>query len=103
MKWVPTFGQRPTNLRQLGMQCVDSLQIILRELRPCPGGASTRAGRKEAQKKRENIHLGLLLRGKLHTECSAKTDFMNQLNFESARNKNSMPIFMRRLPRVYHT
>jgi len=30
-------------------------------------------------------------------------DFSDQLNFGFARNKNSMPVFMHRLRRVYHT
>jgi hypothetical protein len=55
----------------------------------CEAGASHRLSRPQSRK--------------LQKVSILSADFVDQLNFEFARNKNSITIFMHRLRRVYHT
>jgi len=63
--------------------------------------ASTHAGLNEAEKERSRIHRGQPHRRNLQKITILSTDLDDQLNFEFARNKNSMNVFMIRLRRVY--
>jgi hypothetical protein len=63
--------------------------------------ASAHAGHKEAQQKWSSIHRGQPHRRNLQKITSLSADLEDQLNFEFARNKNSMNVFMIRLRRVY--
>jgi len=61
--------------------------------------ASTHAGHEEG--KRSSNHRGQPHRRKLQKISIHSADLDGQLNFEFARNKNSMNVFMIRLRRVY--
>ena len=61
--------------------------------------ASTHAGHEEG--KRSSNHRGQPHRRKLQKISIHSADLDGQLNFEFARNKNSMDVFMIRLRRVY--
>jgi hypothetical protein len=63
--------------------------------------ASTHAGHKKAEEKPSNIHRGRFHNGTLHKKISLTVGLAEQLNFEFARNKNSMNVFTIRLRRVY--
>ena len=65
--------------------------------------ASAHAGRKvkeEEEKRAQGLRKGAHRR-KLHKVSILDGDSVDQLNFEFARNKNSMAVFMIRLRRVY--
>jgi hypothetical protein len=63
--------------------------------------ASTRAGRKGAQEGRSSNDRNQLHRRNMNKLSILNADSADQLNFEFARNKNSMNVFMIRLRRVY--
>ena len=98
------FEIRPTINRLTAL--VDRLRIFFADH---PRGveaataASTHAGRKvkeEEEKRTQEIRKGAHRR-KLHKVSILGGDSVDQLNFEFARNKNSMAVFMIRLRRVY--
>jgi hypothetical protein len=63
--------------------------------------ASTHAGHKEAEQEWSSVHRGQPHRRNLQKITILSADLDDQLNFEFARNKNSMNVFMIRLRRVY--
>jgi hypothetical protein len=63
--------------------------------------ASTHAGHKESKEKPLSNHGGQFHNGILHKKLSLTVGLVDQLNFEFARNKNSMNVFTIRLRRVY--
>ena len=63
--------------------------------------ASTRAGHKGPEGDRSSHHRRHTHRRNLNKVSILNTDSLDQLNFEFARNKNSMTVFMIRLRRVY--
>jgi hypothetical protein len=63
--------------------------------------ASTRPGHKEADADRSRNHRRQSHRRNLNKVSILNSDSVDQLNFEFARNKNSMTVFMIRLRRVY--
>lgn len=63
--------------------------------------ASTHAGHKEREEKQSGNHWIQFRSRTLRKKISVQTDLVDQLNFEFARNKNSMTVFMIRLRRVY--
>ena len=63
--------------------------------------ASTRTGHKGVEEERSSNHRSQLHRRNLNKVSILNTDSVDQLNFEFARNKTSMPVFMIRLRRVY--
>jgi hypothetical protein len=63
--------------------------------------ASSRAGQKGAQEGRSSNHRNPSHRRNLHKVSILNADLADQLNFEFARNKNSMKVFTNRLRRVY--
>jgi len=95
-------GPKSNQHTAIGSTLRDCLQFVLGELRPRLGGASTHAGHKDLEEKHSGNHQGQSYKGNLRTESSLKADLVSQLKFEFARNKNSMPVFMLRLGRVYH-
>jgi hypothetical protein len=65
--------------------------------------ARAHAGRKQAVGVRlDNHNRSSRRRQNLHKARTLGADSVDQLNFEFARNKNSMTVFMLRLRRVYH-
>jgi hypothetical protein len=63
--------------------------------------ASTHAGHKGVEEERSSNPRRQSHRRNLHKVSILNTDSVEQLNFEFARNKNSMKVFMIRLRRVY--
>ena len=63
--------------------------------------ASTRAGNNGAEGERSSNHRRHSHRRNLNKVSILNSDSFDQLNFEFARNKNSMTVFMIRLRRVY--
>jgi hypothetical protein len=63
--------------------------------------ASTRAGHKVVEGERSGNHRRRSHRRNLNKGTILNTDSVDQLNFEFARNENSMTVFMIRLRRVY--
>jgi hypothetical protein len=63
--------------------------------------ASTRAGLKGVERERSSNHRQHSHRRNLNKVSILNSDSIDQLNFEFARNKNSMTVFMIRLRRVY--
>jgi hypothetical protein len=63
--------------------------------------ASTHTGRNEAKEERSDNNRSQSHRRKLYKVRILGADLADQLNFEFARNKYSMTVFMIRLRRVY--
>ena len=63
--------------------------------------ASTHAGHNGAEGERSSNHRRQSHRRNLNKVSILNSDSVDQLNFEFARNKNSMTVFMIRLRRVY--
>jgi hypothetical protein len=63
--------------------------------------ASTHAGHKGVEEERSSNPRRQSRRRNLHKVSILNTDSVEQLNFEFARNKNSMKVLMIRLRRVY--
>jgi len=63
--------------------------------------ASTHAGHQGALEQCLGARGSAVRSSLLWIQISGNADFMDQLNFESARNKNPMTVFMIRLRRVY--
>jgi hypothetical protein len=63
--------------------------------------ASTHAGYKRVEGERSSNHRRHSHRRNLNKVSILNSDSVEQLNFEFARNKNSMNVFMIRLRRVY--
>jgi hypothetical protein len=66
-----------------------------------PTAASTHAGHKGAEGERSSNHRRQSNRRNLNKVSILNSDSIEQLNFEFARNKNSMTVFMIRLRPVY--
>ena len=79
---------------------MDLLQFILGELRP-PRRPQLTPVTKRAEEKQSGNHWIQFRSRTLRKKISVQTDLVDQLNFEFARNKNSMTVFMIRLRRVY--
>jgi hypothetical protein len=63
--------------------------------------ASTQAGQREIKDAMTGNHHGRPRDGKLRNVIILSADFVDQLDFEFAGNKNSMNVLMNRLRRVY--
>jgi hypothetical protein len=81
----------------------DSTRALVAENSRGVGAAATASTHADHKRKAgASHHLSSPQSWKLQKAGILGTDFVDQLNFEFARNKNSIAIFMHRLRRVYH-
>ena len=96
----PNVGPKSNQLTASG-NAMDGLTAVHSRGVEAATAASTHAGHKEAQQEWSSIHRGQPHRRNLQKITILSADLDDQLNFEFARNKNSMNVFMIRLRRVY--
>jgi len=96
----PNVGPKSNQLTASGNSAHEHAGIDSRGVEAAVA-ASTHAGLDEAEEERSRIHRGQPHRRNLQKITILSTDLDDQLNFEFARNKNSMNVFMIRLRRVY--